>query len=100
VDPGVGSGRQALAAETQIGYLVGPDNGIFSGMLEAHPPSQISRIAEEGPCWRKHTSLDGLHLFSPVEAFLAQTGKIKAFGQPLEAWVQLEEEKALPIPEG
>ena len=100
VDPGVGSGRQALAAETRIGYLVGPDNGIFSGILEAHPPSQIFRIAEEGPCWRKHTSFDGLHLFSPVGAFLAQTGKIKALGQPLEAWVRLEEEKALPIPEG
>ena len=90
VDPGVGSGRRALAAETRIGYLVGPDNGIFSGILEAHPPSQIFRIAEEGPCWKKHASFDGLHLFSPVGAFLAQTGKIKALGQPLDAWVRLE----------
>ena len=71
VDPGVGSGRQALAAETRIGYLVGPDNGIFSGILEAYPPSQIFRIAEEGLCWKKHASFDGLHLFSPVGAFLA-----------------------------
>ena len=66
VDPGVGSDRQALAAKTRIGYLVGPDNGIFSGILEAYPPSQIFRIAEEGPCWKKHASFDGLHLFSPI----------------------------------
>ena len=45
VDPGVGSGRVALAAKTQIGYLVGPDNGIFSGILEAYPPYELLHLA-------------------------------------------------------
>ncbi len=30
VDPGVGTGRKAIAAETSWGYFVGPDNGLLS----------------------------------------------------------------------
>jgi S-adenosylmethionine hydrolase len=30
IDPGVGSDRRAIAAETQWGYFVGPDNGLLS----------------------------------------------------------------------
>ena len=33
VDPGVGSSRRAIAVEFDSGYLVGPDNGLFSGVL-------------------------------------------------------------------
>ena len=30
VDPGVGTARRAIAAETEVGYFVGPDNGVLS----------------------------------------------------------------------
>ncbi|MEE9228781.1 MAG: SAM-dependent chlorinase/fluorinase, partial [Acidimicrobiia bacterium] len=30
VDPGVGTGRKAIAAETSWGYFVGPDNGLLA----------------------------------------------------------------------
>lgn len=30
VDPGVGTDRRAIAAETSVGYFVGPDNGLLS----------------------------------------------------------------------
>ena len=34
VDPGVGGERRALLVETTSGFLIGPDNGIFSLALE------------------------------------------------------------------
>lgn len=34
VDPGVGTQRRAIAIQFPGGYLVGPDNGLFSGILE------------------------------------------------------------------
>ena len=30
VDPGVGTARRAIAAETEFGFFVGPDNGLLS----------------------------------------------------------------------
>jgi hypothetical protein len=33
VDPGVGTARRAIAIATEASYLVGPDNGVFSGVL-------------------------------------------------------------------
>ena len=100
IDPGVGSSRKALAAETEAGFLVGPDNGIFSGVLEEFPPNRIFQLQEEGPCWKKHSSFDGLHLFSPVGAYLAQGGGIEEIGHPLDEWLRLDQEKAQPSPSG
>src|SRR5258708_6329724 len=34
VDPGVGTQRRPLAIETDRGIFVGPDNGVFSGVLD------------------------------------------------------------------
>ena len=34
VDPGVGSARRGVAIRLSSGFLVGPDNGLFSGVLE------------------------------------------------------------------
>src|SRR5258708_5949429 len=34
VDPGVGTSRQALAIKTDHGFYVGPDNGVFSAVLD------------------------------------------------------------------
>ena len=35
VDPGVGSARRGIAIQCHSGFLVGPDNGIFSGVSGA-----------------------------------------------------------------
>lgn len=34
VDPGVGGARRSVAVELYDGFLVGPDNGIFTGLLD------------------------------------------------------------------
>ena len=50
VDPGVGTARSALALRTREHLFVGPDNGLFSGLL---------RAAEIGPsaCRRRPSPL-------------------------------------------
>jgi S-adenosylmethionine hydrolase len=37
VDPGVGTTRRAVAVQTSHGFLVGPDNGVLSGVLDSTP---------------------------------------------------------------
>jgi hypothetical protein len=46
VDPGVGTARRAIALQTSKGYLVGPDNGIFSGVVAQERAVAAVAIAE------------------------------------------------------
>lgn len=71
VDPGVGSERKALMIETEIGWLVGPDNGIFDLLLKQYPAKRIYSIHKQTKWWEAHATFDGLALFSPATALLA-----------------------------
>ena len=44
VDPGVGSARRALAVHTSQGFLVGPDNGLFTPFLTDEPGAECRAI--------------------------------------------------------
>jgi hypothetical protein len=73
VDPGVGSARRAIAIQIPAGFLVGPDNGLFSGVLSQTPA--LAAIELNHPTyWRTHTpsfTFHGRDLFAPVAAHLA-----------------------------
>ncbi|OUL35076.1 hypothetical protein BV372_12010 [Nostoc sp. T09] len=86
VDPGVGSRRRAIAVEFVQGFLVGPDNGIFSGVL-----SQKSAIAAveltNFNYWRTpqpSTTFHGRDIFAPVGANLASGVPIQELGQEID----------------
>ena len=71
VDPGVGSGRLALALETPRGCVVGPDNGVLSSALpeEARPPAAagLARVKlPEG--YRAFSITNRRYLLEPVSA--------------------------------
>ena len=89
IDPGVGSNRSALAIATESFWLVGPDNGIFSLVLEAHPPLEIIQIFPQSAHWKAHTSFDGLALFSPVAAHLANGMAVHQIGQAVEDYQKI-----------
>ena len=38
VDPGVGTKRRGIAVKFKQGYLIGPDNGLMSGVFDIYPP--------------------------------------------------------------
>ncbi len=73
VDPGVGTGRRAIAASTEWGYLVGPDNGLLA------PATQMvggaDRIVSiENTEYRlpgAAATFDGRDVFAPAAALLA-----------------------------
>ncbi len=73
VDPGVGSRRRAVALQTPSGSFVGPDNGLFSGVLEREPVVAAVSLTN-AKYWRApHPSVTfhGRDIFAPAAAHLA-----------------------------
>lgn len=73
VDPGVGTKRRAVAIELATGFLVGPDNGIFTGVLQEE---QIILAVEltKPEYWLPNepsTTFHGRDIFAPIGAYLS-----------------------------
>ncbi len=90
VDPGVGSDRPAILIKTAAHWLIGPDNGVFSILLEKYPPETIVHIHSKTQHWQAHTSFDGLALFAPTAAHLAEDMPIHEIGTKASDYQKLE----------
>ncbi len=85
VDPGVGSGRRALAAEVDGRFLVGPDNGVFSHVLrEAETARVVALTRTDFFLPRVSRTFHGRDVFAPVGAHLARGVDLDALGPPVE----------------
>lgn len=96
VDPGVGSTRRAIAIQIAGGWLVGPDNGLFSGVISQFPA--IAAVELTVPrYWRtpelSHT-FHGRDLFAPVAAHLASGVPLQELGLPIDPTSLVQ----LPLP--
>ena len=83
VDPGVGSERKALALKCDNHWLVGPDNGVLSFAAKEYKECQAYALRSHTQWWQKHDSFDGLALFAPAAAQLAQGTSIEEMADPL-----------------
>lgn len=86
VDPGVGSRRRAIAVEFAQGFLVGPDNGIFSGVLSQSPAIAAVELTNLN-FWRTpqpSKTFHGRDIFAPVGAYLASGAPLKQLGQEID----------------
>lgn len=91
VDPGVGSHRRAIAIAVGTnpsqpsGFLVGPDNGLFSGVLSQNP--LIAAVELTNPLyWRTpepSQTFHGRDIFAPVGAHLASGRGLTDVGQAI-----------------
>lgn len=73
VDPGVGTSRRAIAARTEVGVFVGPDNGLLSPAV-ALVGGADRIVAIENPEMRipsAGATFHGRDLFGPAAALLA-----------------------------
>jgi S-adenosylmethionine hydrolase len=73
VDPGVGTDRAGLYVETPEQRLVGPDNGVFTGMFRQSGYRTARRLGEPR-FWLKNPPSDTFHgrdIFAPVAAHLS-----------------------------
>jgi S-adenosylmethionine hydrolase len=86
VDPGVGSERRAIALELSTGFLVGPDNGIFTGIL--HREHVIKAVELTNPeYWLQQepsTTFHGRDIFAPVGAYLATGTLLPKLGSKID----------------
>lgn len=79
VDPGVGTGRAALAVASDGRYLVGPDNGVLSPALFALD-ARVVRLPEPAGV---SATFHGRDVFAPAAAQLAVGTPLHALGEPL-----------------
>ena len=87
VDPGVGTARRGLCLDVPgIGRFVGPDNGLFSYVLDAHPDLVAREIAN--PAWLRQPvsrTFHGRDVFAPVAARLSRGESIEEVGPVVAA---------------
>lgn len=72
VDPGVGTGRRAVAVQTEAGFFVAPDNGVLSYVLAQQ--EVLAAVALTNASYWHHpvsASFHGRDIFGPAAAHLA-----------------------------
>ncbi len=84
IDPGVGSQRRPLLLKSNDRWYVGPDNGIFSKIVRRYSSQVIYEIHRETERWQAHASFDGLALFAPVAASLANGVALEKLGLEID----------------
>lgn len=94
VDPGVGTARRAMAGKIGDSYIVGPDNGLFSLMLDqAEADGQAVELVclDQPKYWLPLVSrvFHGRDIFAPVAAHLANGVALHDLGTPLSDPVRL-----------
>jgi S-adenosyl-L-methionine hydrolase (adenosine-forming) len=86
VDPGVGSHRRGIALQIDAGFFVGPDNGLFSGVL--HQTRVLAAVELTNPeYWRApipSTTFHGRDIFAPVGAHLASGVSLEQLGEGID----------------
>lgn len=84
VDPGVGTKRLPILIEAGDYWFIGPDNGIFSYILQNEPPKQV-RVLNKDKYFRHPVSatFHGRDIFGPCAAWLSGDIKAEALGDPL-----------------
>jgi S-adenosylmethionine hydrolase len=72
VDPGVGGSRRPIVVAGEEQYFVGPDNGIFTGVLESEAATVVEIRDPRFLLPSVSNTFHGRDLFAPVAAYLAR----------------------------
>ncbi|WNZ23958.1 SAM-dependent chlorinase/fluorinase [Leptolyngbya sp. NK1-12] len=104
VDPGVGGARRSIALELSDGFLVGPDNGIFTGLLAQRTILHAVELTNT-EYWRvlqPSNTFHGRDIFASVAAHLANGVPLLNLGAPFDpaTLVKLPLATCTPTPTG
>lgn len=94
VDPGVGGERRGLAIEADGRWLVGPDNGVFTFVLNSATHAKVIEIDAELAGAAVSRTFHGRDIFAPVAAQLAAGAPVDRFGRTITDPVAI----AMPAP--
>ena len=90
VDPGVGSTRRPIVVSAGSQYFVGPDNGLFSYVLDREPSHQTFHVtASEYFRETPSSTFHGRDIFAPAAAALAKGVKPAKLGPRIGDEVRL-----------
>jgi S-adenosylmethionine hydrolase len=95
VDPGVGTNRRPIAGQVGEQYVVGPDNGVFTRLVEAEEAKgSVIRFYHlaKSEFWlpKLSTVFHGRDIFAPVAAHLAKGVALEEMGEPITDLVRLK----------
>ena len=96
VDPGVGSARRGVAADTGDYRFVAPDNGVLTQVLREAPAKKIVELTERR--YARPTvsrTFEGRDRFAPAAAWIAKGTQFAALGRAVTEIQKLE----IPVPE-
>ena len=99
VDPGVGTGRRAMAARIGDCFFVGPDNGLCTALLEQGGEGVQAVQLDQPRFWLPQVShsFHGRDIFAPVAAHLANGVALDELGSPLVDLVRLTIPQPQPV---
>jgi S-adenosylmethionine hydrolase len=84
VDPGVGGVRQPVAIENGGIYFVGPDNGVFSRVLDRTMPIQVRSLGGRSCSSQVSNTFHGRDIFAPAAGRLASGVLFESLGTAIE----------------
>jgi S-adenosyl-L-methionine hydrolase (adenosine-forming) len=91
VDPGVGSDRRAILVEAATQFFVGPDNGLFTIILDQVPTAQIRHLTNAKYFLPNPSStFHGRDIFAPVAAALSEGASPEEFGPVIQNPLRFE----------
>jgi S-adenosylmethionine hydrolase len=96
IDPGVGTARRGIAAETSDYRFVAPDNGVLTAVLKEAPAKRIVELTERRyarPTVSK--TFEGRDRFAPAAGWIAKGVDLSALGRPAGESQQI----AIPVPQ-
>lgn len=85
VDPGVGTERRGITIQVpEVGYFVGPDNGLFSSIIQAYPNLTAREITNRA-FMREPVSytFHGRDIFAPTTALLSRGEDFEGLGSTI-----------------
>jgi S-adenosyl-L-methionine hydrolase (adenosine-forming) len=101
VDPGVGSERRPVLVEAGTHLFVGPDNGLFSLVLEQVPEARIRHLTNSAYFLpNPSATFHGRDIFAPVAAALAEGVSPEDLGPTIQDPIRLESIRCESLADG
>ena len=94
VDPGVGSARKILLAETKDYFFIAPDNGLLALALEEEKVKKLREVTNDKYFLPEQSrTFEGRDRMAPVAAWLSRGISCEEFGPELVSYEKLRAQK-------
>ncbi len=91
VDPGVGGVRRPMAVKTKTHTWIGPDNGLFTQILQTHPEARVFHLTNRTYFLTPLSkTFHGRDIFAPAAAHLSRGISLATLGIPISNPVLLD----------